>query len=1262
VSTLALSVGLANLAQAGIGVVSEVGGPFVGTLGAEFNNPRGVAVNETGAGGTGAGDVFVVDGFNNRIQQLDSDGAFVQAFGYDVVQPGGNGDLGVDFEVCTVASECQAGTAAGLGGALNEPQGIAIDQSDGSVYVTEAASSRVTKFTVAGGTPSFDRAWGWDVVTGGITTFEVCTVATECTVGSPGAEAGQFDTMIGYPAVHPGNGDVYVADSANQRVQRFQSDGDFSYAFGWDVDPAGGSGQLERCAAACQAGTAGAGLGQFSAQGPTRVAVDSTGVTYTVESVISGFGNVLRVQRFNATNTSASNFAPGVLQGGQPVGANGADGPTDVQVNPSNGNVYVAMGAGILLPAPNERRILELDPAGNLLATHGEGDGMPVGTGFGLAVNGSVGRLYATAEHRVFILRRLADPIATIDPVTGVTGTTATFSGSVDPTGYETGYHFEYVDDDDFQATGFANADRVPLPDDSTGAGEGAVPVMENATELVGSTLYHVRLVATKRYLGGAVAATDASVPVTFTTDPAAPRVKDVTAQGVTDTQAILTASVNPAGQDTTWHFEYVDDAEFQANGYVNAISTPVPAADGGQGSEDFVAARKLTGLSPATTYHFRLVATNTSGTTESPDATFSTYPDQSVPPDCPNASIRTAQGSTHLPDCRAYELVSPADANGLFLGSDATSNGIFPTSLVSPSGDSAVFFTPVGEIPGFDTSGNHVAYRSIRGTSGWATGSISPTGGQAVTPEPGGISSNHEYGVWRIRSLGGSLDLPGTPDDYYLRHPGGAFDLVGQGSLADEPGAEPKWVTPDRSHLIFATGLEESPAVQLEPNAPESGIRAIYDRTPDGTTHVVSLLPGDVVPTANSSYRGASADGSTVVFKVGGNFAGNGGAMYVRRNNSVTHLISPQIGAAFSDNPKYAGISDDGDTVFYFHRTALPYGNLFAFDVDSQTSHLIAGNDSATPVNISADGSHVYFVSTEQLDGANGTLGADNLYVWDGANIRFIAEVAHADLEGFYGSGEVHLAQWVESLRLGPGLSPTRSTPDGSVLVFESHAELTGYESDGHSQVFRYDADVDDLECLSCSPVGAPAASDAALRPDTAVNLPTLRVNVLRNVSGDGGTVFFHTADPLVPGDANGETDVYEWKEGDVSLISSGRSSSGSYLTGMSTDGSSVFFKTNETLVSEDQNAGGGAIYVARVGGGFASVASATPCIGDVCQGASVLPPTEPVVGTSFPRSGDEVKNPRQGKRKCGKKRKRKRGRCVLRKKHARANGGRNK
>jgi hypothetical protein len=132
-------------------------------LGGTLNNPRGVAVNTTGAGGVPAGTVYVADGSNNRIARFGEAGGFVSAWGHDVVQAGAPGDAGATFEICAVAANCKSGTNNLAGGAFLSPRGVAVNQVTGDVYTLDG-NTRVQQFTATG---EFMRAWGAGVVVGG---------------------------------------------------------------------------------------------------------------------------------------------------------------------------------------------------------------------------------------------------------------------------------------------------------------------------------------------------------------------------------------------------------------------------------------------------------------------------------------------------------------------------------------------------------------------------------------------------------------------------------------------------------------------------------------------------------------------------------------------------------------------------------------------------------------------------------------------------------------------------------------------------------------------------------------------------------------------------------------------------------------------------------------------------------------------------------------------------------------------------------------
>jgi hypothetical protein len=118
--------------------------------------------------------------------------------------------------------------------------------------------------------------------------------------------------------------------------------------------------------------------------------------------------------------------------------------------------------------------------------------------------------------------------------------------------------------------------------------------------------------------------------PPTVVTNP----VSNVTATGAT-----LNGTVNPNGAATTYHFEY---------GTTTAYGTNVPVPDGaaGAGTTAVPESAGLTGLVSSTTYHFRLVATNSGGTTLGADQSFTTGAPPSRPlPLLPDGSESAALG-----------------------------------------------------------------------------------------------------------------------------------------------------------------------------------------------------------------------------------------------------------------------------------------------------------------------------------------------------------------------------------------------------------------------------------------------------------------------------------------------------------------------------------------------------------------------------------------------------------------------------------------
>ena len=174
-------------------------------------------------------------------------------------------------------------------------------------------------------------AVGLALVAFALPSVAVASIEPDFNFGSGGTGAGQFQTPTGV-AVNDTTGDVYVADSGNHRIERFDSAGAFISTWGLDVDATNPSTGFEICTAEsgheCQQGTSGGAAGAMNL--PVAVAVDDSGgpadgSVYVVEQ------NSYRVDRF----TEAGAF---VLTWGRQVNLT------------SGGNVCTAASGDTCLP------------------------------------------------------------------------------------------------------------------------------------------------------------------------------------------------------------------------------------------------------------------------------------------------------------------------------------------------------------------------------------------------------------------------------------------------------------------------------------------------------------------------------------------------------------------------------------------------------------------------------------------------------------------------------------------------------------------------------------------------------------------------------------------------------------------------------------------------------------------------------------------------------------------------------------------------
>ncbi len=226
-------------------------------------------------------------------------------------------------------------------------------------------------------------------------------------------------------------------------------------------------------------------------------------------------------------------------------------------------------------------------------------------------------------------------PIVEGESASGITSTSATLEGQVNPNYQETTYALEY-------GTG---AEPFNAPTTVPGAGPlsgfGNQPVSFPLSGLTPNTVYSYRVVATN------ATGTTHGTGQTFHT-PAQPAVLTGGSSGITRRNAALAGSVNPLGAATKYHFVYGTTAAYGAS------TLPVSA---GEGFGEVAASASLEELQPGTTYHYALVATNAYGTVTGADRTFTTSP-----PTPPLASTGAASGVGH----QSVTLSGSVDPDGL--------------------------------------------------------------------------------------------------------------------------------------------------------------------------------------------------------------------------------------------------------------------------------------------------------------------------------------------------------------------------------------------------------------------------------------------------------------------------------------------------------------------------------------------------------------------------------------------------------------------
>jgi hypothetical protein len=682
----------------------------------------------------------------------------------------------------------------------------------------------------------------------------------------------------------------------------------------------------------------------------------------------------------------------------------------------------------------------------------------------------------------------------------------------------------------------------------------------------------------------------------------------------VTSAGASLRADIGSNGLQTKYHFEYISDAAYRANPkgdpFLGSVKTEEKVLTGPSVIETLNAINS--DLTPSTAYHYRAVASHEGGseTVFGPEHVFTT---------------KSFSKEFHLPDGRAWEMVSPPDKGGgaiafpeeLFGGGDlqaAAAGG----SITYGSG------TAFGEAAGAPPVSQYV---SRRGPSGWSTENVSPPLDSAAYGDHPDGAPYRVFSADLSRALlfgglacrGGlegcpapNMPLPGSGAPagymaYYLRdNTSGDFsslleaaDVAHSALLPPELEVDFVTATPDLAHVVLsscaaltANAVEVSgPPGHCDAEAPN-----LYEWSVAGL-RAINFLPEAALATPGAAVAAplgaVSEDGSRIYWT-------DGGQLYLREANQTREVDGNEGGGTFQT------ATPDGSVALF-----TKAGKLYRFAAAGTSEDLTPAGGVVGVLGASADGETVYYQD------------ANGLQRWHAGTTTTIAEGADATLPSDY----------------PPATATARVSADGLHLVFISKAQLTPFDIIDvatklpDAQLYVYGPPVGggpaSLICASCKQTGERPIGPASI-PGTLQNGSTGAYRP-RALSGDGSRLFFETGNDVFASDTNSATDVYEWEAqgaggcqstfGCVAPISDFAGRDGGKFIDASADATDVYFLTGDSLVPQ-LDPGSIDVYDARVNGGLPEPEEKV-CVADNCQ---PLPgePEDPTPGTLVPNPGN--------------------------------------
>lgn len=908
-------------------------------------------------------------------------------------------------------------------------------------------------------------------------------------------------------AVNDTSGDVYVLDSAANRVVVFGPKHEFLQAWGFGVGA--GSGGYEVCSSGCKPGVAGYSKGQFD--DPPAIAVDnaagspSKGDVYVVANRSWKRGVI---DKFSPTGEAVA-----TLLAGKQEREEREEGTAVVGVaTDSHGNVWVERedeAEAFIIQRFNDAR--QNEPVGEPIEGNLEGLNVtrPVRPGFAIGANGEIyvtyeprgldaeEQLEEEKEHKEEERERKHEHEPPLPPVPQPCEAHACFVA-------EFALHEEAGEAElEVVSYGLDSQNSTGVTADlSSGAQLSGDVYVDNATSIAAFTAGGslVQRFGSEQLTdgGGAGVAVDAATHEVLVADkkaavidayapskPGPPVIEthSLAAGQIEASSARLSASIDPDGEETEYRFRYCAEG---------GTCLETPPAELLVGFGDQPASADIAGLAPETTYTFSVIAKNGSAEVTSEERRFTT-----------SALLAAAL----LPDGRAWELVTPAHRDGATVLALSKEGGL----IQAAADGKAMTYVSTAALGENEPAGNRGPEPSqilaVRGAHGWTAQDLATPNKKALGALPGEwreyqmFSSDLESALVHPHSEAplSTLDSEST---LYLRQnlscasePESCFQpLVSEADENPPVASGPASVshldgaTADLRHVVLTSTLP------LLEGAPVAGREGLYEWSA-GNLALVSVLPSGEAAT-EEVYLGAgygsasfekmmataiSRDGSRVVWRTKEAATTERGHLYLREvapgSAQTLQVDAPNTGVTALGEavPTFQGASADGSKVFFTDPQRLTENapaeegevqNLYVFEAEKPAGerlrnlsvplgHEGAGVDGAV-LGISEDGSEVYFVANGAL-AQGATPGGCEAFSPPGVECNLYVE--------HYSASEWEAPQLLTRLSsedspdwgspsgpYGPHFALQRKTSEvsgnGEYLTFMSDRSLTGYDN----------------------------------------------------------------------------------------------------------------------------------------------------------------------------------------------------------------------